>query len=97
MLLQGPGPCCKADLQAGACGARRLYPALTSTGRRDLPWCEPEGYTNRQWHRAVSSAGEHYLDMVGAIGSIPIPPTILQSMCGIAAQCPFFKLSGLLA
>ena len=26
--------------------------------------------------RAVSSAGEHYLDMVGAIGSIPIPPTI---------------------
>ena len=25
---------------------------------------------------AVSSAGEHYLDMVGAIGSIPIPPTI---------------------
>ena len=26
--------------------------------------------------RAVSSAGEHYLDMVGATGSIPVPPTI---------------------
>jgi hypothetical protein len=25
---------------------------------------------------AVSSAGEHFLDMEGAIGSIPIPPTI---------------------
>jgi hypothetical protein len=24
---------------------------------------------------AVSSAGEHFLDMEGAIGSIPIPPT----------------------
>jgi hypothetical protein len=28
---------------------------------------------------AVSSAGEHYLDMVGAIGSIPIPPTIFTT------------------
>src|SRR5690348_14264610 len=26
---------------------------------------------------AVSSAVEHYLDTVGAVGSIPIPPTIL--------------------
>jgi hypothetical protein len=31
---------------------------------------------------AVSSAGEHYLDMVGAIGSIPIPPTTFNVMPG---------------
>src|SRR4249919_166963 len=31
-----------------------------------------------QW--AVSSAVEHYLDMVGVTGSNPVPPTILSGM-----------------
>jgi hypothetical protein len=29
--------------------------------------------------RAVSSAGEHFLDMEGATGSIPVPPTIFPT------------------
>ena len=28
--------------------------------------------------RAISSAGEHYLDMVGVTGSIPVSPTTGQ-------------------
>ena len=27
--------------------------------------------------RAISSAGEHYIDIVGVTGSIPVSPTIL--------------------
>ena len=38
---------------------------------------------------AVSSAGEHYLDMVGAIGSIPIPPTIYYQLLN-ANPAPVF-------
>src|SRR4249920_1758256 len=32
----------------------------------------------RIWIRAVSSAGEHYVDIVGVTGSIPVPPTIFS-------------------
>src|SRR5438046_1808961 len=32
------------------------------------------------WYRARSSAGEHYLDMVGVTGSIPVAPTSLREL-----------------
>ncbi len=34
-------------------------------------------HPRQQW--VVSSAVEHYLDMVGVTGSIPVPPTIVSS------------------
>ena len=39
-----------------------------------------------QWdaERAISSAGEHYLDMVGVTGSIPVSPTIRAGTDGIS-------------
>jgi hypothetical protein len=40
--------------------------------------------------RARSSAGEHYVDIVGVAGSIPAAPTILQ----IQFLCLFRLLSG---
>jgi hypothetical protein len=40
---------------------------------------DPTGY------RARSSAGEHYLDMVGVTGSIPVAPTIsFNGLAGIS-------------
>ena len=43
-----------------------------------LPALEPiYGPDRNQNFRARSSAGEHYLDMVGVTGSIPVAPTIL--------------------
>src|SRR3979411_407468 len=33
-----------------------------------------------RWFRARSSAGEHYVDIVGVTGSIPVAPTILSNM-----------------
>lgn len=47
-----------------ACG--RSYPALE---------CAPCTAQRSRRHRAVSSAVEHYLDMVGVTGSNPVPPT----------------------
>ena len=52
---------------------RTGFPVLPMPGRRyraarPLP----------EW-RARSSAGEHYLDMVGVTGSIPVAPTITSS------------------
>ncbi len=37
-----------------------------------------------QW--AISSAGEHYIDIVGVTGSIPVSPTILH-FSGVTAFC----------
>ena len=34
-----------------------------------------QGLPSLKW--AYSSAGEHYVDIVGVTGSIPVPPTIL--------------------
>ena len=53
-----------------------------------------------KWFRAVSSAGEHYVDIVGVTGSIPVPPTTIKllkslsfSISGVDANCPeFFDL-----
>ncbi len=39
--------------------------------------------------RAVSSAVEHYLDMVGVTGSIPVPPTILDLESGLGCRLDF--------
>ena len=41
--------------------------------------CSPSRYRATPSDRARSSAGEHYLDMVGVTGSIPVAPTILNS------------------
>ncbi len=51
-----------APVRAGACLSRgiSLHPALP-------PW---------PLVRARSSAGEHYVDIVGVTGSIPVAPTI---------------------
>ncbi len=37
-------------------------------------------YRRRRRFRAVSSAGEHFVDIEGVTGSIPVPPTILQKV-----------------
>jgi hypothetical protein len=47
-----------------------VYPARLRFGE-----CKPSvSLTARRW--VYSSAGEHYLDMVGVTGSIPVTPTI---------------------
>src|SRR5689334_6179429 len=67
-----------------------------------LPWSR---YTDsdpieRFWAR--SSAGEHYLDMVGVTGSIPVVPTIafnsLLTLCVLLTfLCPSFAQKTLFA
>src|SRR5215470_3316446 len=47
-------------------------PRLPGPGRADI------GKPPLQGIRARSSAGEHYLDMVGVTGSIPVAPTSLR-------------------
>jgi hypothetical protein len=37
-------------------------------------------YARREW--ACSSAGEHYVDIVGVTGSIPVTPTIRTDVFG---------------
>jgi hypothetical protein len=55
----------------------------------------PAGAVIEAGLRAVSSAGEHYLDMVGAIGSIPIPPTTFQKSLSCAPErWPYTVLCG---
>ena len=44
-----------------------------------LPAGHPPAKSSRFRVRAVSSAGEHYVDIVGVTGSIPVPPTIAFS------------------
>ena len=41
------------------------------------PVFRPRPALNLSWFRARSSAGEHYVDIVGVTGSIPVAPTIL--------------------
>ena len=47
----------------------------------------------RSMDRARSSAGEHYLDMVGVTGSIPVAPTSLISRLVPSRTCSSHSLS----
>ena len=62
-LLASPG-----RLTHCASRRERLYPAVL----------EPAKVARDQGRWALSSAVEHYLDMVGVRGSIPLAPTIFQ-------------------
>ncbi len=49
---------------------RLTRPALGQQLTRQISW-------------AISSAGEHYIDIVGVTGSIPVSPTIFQPLISI--------------
>ena len=58
-----------------------------NANRRGLPRPYLLGAMKVSVLRAVSSAVEHYVDIVGVTGSIPVPPTIEISGPGIRRSC----------
>ena len=62
-------------------GRARIY----SIPRRSLPRFRQVDMTiaARAKDRARSSAEEHYLDMVGVTGSIPVAPTSFPRICKV--------------
>src|SRR6185295_6076276 len=56
-------------------GSRSCIPPAQMLFAPVLPAGHPPAKSSRFRVRAVSSAGEHYVDIVGVTGSIPVPPT----------------------
>ena len=72
-----------------ACGLSRVNGDAIM---RDL---SPAGATRAaKAFRAVSSAVEHYLDMVGVTGSKPVPPTNINNDLGQLLLALFVRATG---
>src|SRR6478672_12342160 len=76
-------PQCRPPVMIQAVAPRRI-PILGAEACKApaamLFGADPTGY------RARSSAGEHYLDMVGVTGSIPVAPTIFFNDLGVSPR-----------
>ena len=50
------------------------------------PSAPPDPVGRHRWFRACSSAGEHYVDIVGVTGSIPVTPTTTSSLYNLVLR-----------
>jgi hypothetical protein len=68
----------KSRRGSGGVSARGFLPDLPQGSACLPPTISLHPRPGRPWSRARSSAGEHYVDIVGVTGSIPVAPTMVS-------------------